>query len=418
MKLLEIIKFEYTTKVKTKGFIISTILIPALFLLITTLPTLLMRYQTKDIKKIIFIDRANIIPVENLKKLGEKIHTKFLIDQSYKELTKDSLLSIALQNNYFGYIMIPENVLEKNSMDFYLKNPANFSLIERLNSFFRKEIIKKRAEQANLSKELIDKITKRTKTNVYKITPKGKAKEDKGASFFLAYFLGIALYVALLIGGTMVLNSVVEEKSSRVYEIILSSVKPFTLLSGKLIAIALVGLTQFAIWFAFGGFLLSNAFAFMPSTGFISGIIKTILNQPISTWLLFIFYFLAGYFQFAALYALVASTVDSTQDAQQMQTPVTLLIILNFLFMFFIINNPESTLAVILSILPLTAPIIMMVRIGSIYPPVSHIIFSIISQIIGVIVILFLSAKIYRVGILMYGKPPKFTELIKWLKKS
>lgn len=417
MKINVIIRHEYLSRVKSKGFIISSLIMPFMMAILLFLPHYLMRFQSDEIKKIIISDSTGTFFKEITQELAPDSLIQLIADPDLCSIEK--LQEKVYKEKAFGFVIIPADVETSSRIFFYSINPANFSFARRIEQTISRLVIKRRTAHSDYDPQIMQQIMQNVNMETYKITKTGRATKDRGAGFGLAYILGFTLYLTILIYGMMVMNSIIEEKTSRIYEVILSSIRPFPLLTGKLIGISLLGLTQFLFWIAFGFFLWRFIQPAAGASQFnifdLSGIAGQI--HP-SLWFFFVFYFTAGYFCYSALYSIIGAAVNNQTEAQNLQTPITLTIVFSFLFMFFVINNPNSSLSIILSILPLTAPILMMVRLSIQFPPLWQIALSVSAQIIGFLAIIWIAAKIYRIGILMYGKPPTFKELFRWIKEN
>ncbi len=417
MKINVIIRHEYLSRVKSKGFIISSLIMPFMMAILLFLPHYLMRFQSDEIKKIIISDSTGTFFEEITQELAPDSLIQLIADPDLCSIEK--LQEKVYKEKAFGFVIIPADVETSSRIFFYSINPANFSFARRIEQTISRLVIKRRTAHSDYDPQIMQQIMQNVNMETYKITKTGRATKDRGAGFGLAYILGFTLYLTILIYGMMVMNSIIEEKTSRIYEVILSSIRPFPLLTGKLIGISLLGLTQFLFWIAFGFFLWRFIQPAAGASQFnifdLSGIAGQI--HP-SLWFFFVFYFTAGYFCYSALYSIIGAAVNNQTEAQNLQTPITLTIVFSFLFMFFVINNPNSSLSIILSILPLTAPILMMVRLSIQFPPLWQIALSVSAQIIGFLAIIWIAAKIYRIGILMYGKPPTFKELFRWIKEN
>ncbi len=424
MKIPVIIMHEYLSRVKTKGFIIGTLIMPVMMLGLIFLPTYLMRLKTDDVKTIVVADPAGIY-FDSLHQALSGDKTLRLIragDQESQDIK--ALSQQVLDRDYFGFIHIPMDVQEASKASFYSTNPSNFMLNREVKNALTNLVINLRVAETDMDRNEISRLIRSVDLETFKISREGQVAKDEGSSFMLAYILGFALYLGILIYGIMVMNSIIEEKTSRVYEVILSSIKPLPLLLGKLIGVSLLGVTQFLVWIGFGVLIFFYAGMILAGSGSGAGGAPSIeylaiLSQtPVSMWFFFVLYFILGYFSFAALYAIVGAAVNNQTEAQNIQSPITLLIVFTFMFMFFTINNPDSQLSVILSIMPLTAPILMMVRMSIHYPPMWQIGLSILMQIAGFFGLMIISARIYRIGILMYGKPPSLKELAYWIRQK
>src|SRR6185369_13272795 len=220
------------------------------------------------------------------------------------------------------------------------------------------------------------------------------------------------IYMTVLLYGISVMRGVIEEKQSRIVEVLVSSVKPNQMMLGKVIGIGLVGLTQISVW-ALSALLLTTVGV---STFAARGL--TMPNIPVSLLIYFVVYFVLGYFLFATLYALVGSTVSSEEEAQQAQIPVTMLLVVPMMIFNMIIANPTSTASIGLSMVPFFAPTLMMMRIAVVNPPLWQILLSMLIMLATILGCVWVAARIYRVGILMYGKRPSIAELGRWLRYS
>ena len=260
-------------------------------------------------------------------------------------------------------------------------------------------------------------------------TQKGTEKDYTEVYAGLGYFLGFFIYFMMLMYGSIVMRSVIEEKANRIIEVIASSVKPKEIMLGKVIGIGSLGLSQVLIWVGASVILMAVAgpiiSSFMPSQQTMTQGMNIavqpkmpfdIPNISISIYVAFIFYFLSGYFIYSMMFAAIGSAVDQETDAQQLQTIVMLPIILPIFFMTAIITNPDGTLAIILSLIPFFAPILMIVRIAATQVPIWQIVLSVLLILGTFFGLLWSAAKIYRTGILMYGKKPKLGDIIKWLR--
>ena len=228
--------------------------------------------------------------------------------------------------------------------------------------------------------------------------------------FMIAFALLFFLYITVLFYGIFVMRGVIEEKQSRIVEVLISSVRPTQMMLGKLLGIGLVGLTQIGIWALSTGLLSLFGATMFASQG------AKVPNIPISLLVYFVVYFVLGFFLYATLYAMVGAIVSSEEDAQQVQFPVTMLIVMPMMLFGMVMSNPSSTSSILLAMMPFFAPTLMMLRIAVINPPVWQVILSMLIMVVTILGCVWVAAKIYRVGILMYGKRPSIAELGKWLR--
>jgi ABC-2 type transport system permease protein len=328
------------------------------------------------------------------------------------------------------------------------KQPS-ISVKSYIENVLKKEMESMKLTSSGIDKNVLESIE--TNVNISTIKLKGKGLEEKSSteiSTALGIFAGILIYFFIFLFGTQVLRGVIEEKTSRIVEVIVSSVKPFQLMMGKIMGIALVGLTQFLLWIILTFTLITfiqgaapDVFNFKKTDKMLignskiitqeqaqqlssekqyknqemRGVIESISSINFGVMICsFLFYFLFGYLLYAALFAAVGSAVDSEADTQQFMLPITIPLIFAIIMSQFVINNPEGPVAFWLSIIPLTSPIIMMVRIPF-GVPVFDLVLSAVLLIAGFIFCTWLAGKIYRTGILMYGKKISYQELCKWL---
>jgi len=435
-KILAVIKREYIQIVRTKGFIIGTILGPVLMAGMLVVPMLVASMSVEKQETIGVADLSRDIFLDLDKKLGEEeyrlkdgfrryVLKKFerFAGSSVNELKKD-LNAKVLNKELSAYILIPEHVLGDeaavstvqeagsgdNDIEYVSQHTTDYEKLGSLNSALNSVIIEKRLKREGLDPEKISQFIQRVRLKPIKVTKKGE-EEDTMGTFWVSYFLALIIYMAIFIYGSVIMRGVIEEKSSRVIEIILSSMRPFQLMLGKILGIGAVGLTQFSIWAIFGLAVTSFSKSFIPA-----GVEISLVSIPAYVFVYFVVFFILGYFLYATFYAAVGSMVNSEKEAQQLVMPITMFLILPLLLLIFVIRSPDSGLSVFLSLFPLFTPIIMMLRIAVLLPPFIQIGASIVLLILAVLLMTWLAAKIYRVGVLMYGKPPRFAEIVRWIR--
>jgi len=422
-KFWTIFKREYLTRVKTKGFIIGTALTPLLIIALTIGPGLLMNMKSEKVKHLSVIDMSGIVyeklvlALDDTTDSGERLYELTQVPANLNTLdnVKEELSQSVDKDKIDGYFIIPEDIIESNKSEYYAKSVSNFDQNRIYRNTVSGIITNYRLKESNLDPEIINNLTRRVQLKTFKIEKGGEEKEDVGLSFAVTLVMVMFLYMALIMYGAFVMRSVYEEKLSRVVEIIISSCKPFQLMAGKVLGIGAVGLTQYFVWAAVAGILTfySGSIIHMFSAGAGDVPIPTI---PISVLVYFVIFFILGYMLFATLYAALGAMVNTEQDAQQLQFPVIMLIIVAFFFAFHIIRQPTSSLTRIVSQIPFFSPITMFTRISVQTPPFSEILLSIVILIVAIIFLIWLTGKIFRVGILMYGKRPTLPEVLRWLR--
>ena len=433
-KIMTIIAHEYTSKVKSKGFIIGTLIGPIIMLAVMVVPALVMYMSHNEASK-------KIAVVDNTGKFGNSL-MKLNKDIYYSTNANTKQLEDSLRNKLSdGYLLINNDFVETGKALVFTLGGGGISFNEKietdLDNLRRKEIIC----NSGIDTTIYNKIQSSVSINEITISKEVGGKAEKSSSEFYAiigYIVGFFIYMMMLMYGSMVMRGVIEEKANRIIEVLASSAKPFEIMFGKVVGIGLVGLTQMTFWilmsaviFAFSGPIIQM---FAPQADMMQQVgsmnMQNMSNMPqlpggfhipsISIWVIFaiIFFFLAGYFIYSTLFAAVGSAVDQEQDAAQLQMPISMLIIIPFLFMSAVISNPNGTLATVLSMIPFFSPMLMLARIvvtdGQL--PLWQVLFSIVACIGTFILCIWGASKIYRTGILMYGKKPTIKDLIKWLR--
>ena len=414
-------------RVRTKGFLIGTLLMPVFMLGITLLPVLFANANAEKTVRIAVIDFSQKVIVPLTQRLeqtrgGQDGGSLFKIrpveiNETELEETKAQLNKEITDGKLDLFVVIPKEVLETNSIEYYSKNISNFELIERITGTCSITLNNIRLQQSGLDAELVRTLMKRVDLNTFKVGEKGATRQSGSMAFGITYGLVLLLYMALLLYGTFVMTSVIEDKNSRVVEVIISAVKPHEFMAGKIIGTGGAGLTQFFVWIIFA-MLASSCGIFVAQK--LSPQVNDILIPSISLWVYaaFILFFLLGYFLYATLYAMLGSMVNSLQESQNLQWPVMSFLIVGMLMMLGIIKNPDSTLAVVLSLIPFFTPLLMFLRIAVGAAPLWQVILSIIIMSVTIWGFVIISGRIFRVGILMYGKRPTLPEVLKWIKYS
>lgn len=422
-KIFAVIKREYLQIVKTKGFIISTVLAPVIMIAFIAVPVLLSVKSTGEKKTIAVVDMTGQVFQEFDRTLAEykmKDESRRYTVQEFRP-TADisglrSLLSQkVLANEFSAYIFIPDSILSGGEAEFVSQHVSDFDEIKRLSESLNRVVVGLRLAKEGLDPQRVSDYMKHVGLKTIKVTPQGE-KEDVGGTFAMAYVLVLLIYMTLIFYGSIILRGVIEEKSNRVVEVVLSSLKPFELMMGKILGIGAVGLTQYAVW-ALIGFVMSQ-YGMSMLTSLVPAASGIKFAIPPYIFFYFVVFFILGYFLYGTLYAAVASTVNSEKEAQQMLMPITMFLVLPILLMTMVIKNPSGSTSVILSLIPFFAPIIMFMRICVLMPPAWQVALSIGLLGLTVVAMVWLAAKIYRIGILMYGKKPSLPEIVKWIKYS
>lgn len=431
-----IIKREFIAKVRNKSFIVMTFLSPLLFVGIAAFVGYLSSMKA-DTKRIAIHDESGLFAREFTSKNDEKSEYKYL-DLSLIDFKflKDSIAN----ESYQGLLYIPKANSTKdfeNKIQFISNSSPSISFIENIQDIVASKLTKTNLVNAHLDTLAIENAESKVNISLTKASGEESVKGLNEIKIGIGGAFGYLIMMFIIIYGNMVMRSVIEEKTSRIVEIIISSVKPFQLMMGKIIGTALAGLLQFFIWAIIGLSLMFAASVFFgvnvgptarispelmqaaqqEMTGTAQMYIKELWNLPIASILVgFVIYFIGGYFLYSSFYAAIGAAVDNQTDSQQFLLPIIMPLMLSVYVGFFtVINDPHGTIAVIFSMIPLTSPIVMLMRIPF-GVPLWQIVISITLLFGTFFSVVWFAAKIYRIGILMYGKKPTWNEMYRWLK--
>lgn len=433
-KILLVIKREFLSRVKKKSFLLATILVPLIFPAIMggMVYLAIQNEKNKEQEVVHILDESGFIQFEESEKYAYKT-----VEGSLDE-AKDNFV----KSKDFAFIHIPKIDIENpKGIKFYAKNSPGIKLVAGFEKRIADKIRDIKLTRSGLTDEQLDKIKTRVSISSINLTDEGdEQKSDAKLIFGIGYLTGFLIYIFLFAYGSQVMQGVIEEKSSKVVEVIVSTIKPFHMMIGKVVGVASVGVFQFIIWIVLGtvlsvvglsffGFSMSPeeamAIANPENKEIVKAAAKTEVQemiQMISTLpilkiaLLFLFYFIGGYFMYGALFAAVGSAVDNASDAQQFMMPIMMPIIIGLMGLFmFVFEDPHGTVSFWLSIIPFTSSIVMMGRVGF-GVPTWEIILSMVLLIGGFLFTLWLAGRIYRVGILMHGSKVNYKVLWKWLK--
>ncbi|MBE6200452.1 MAG: ABC transporter permease [Rikenellaceae bacterium] len=431
-----IVAREFNERVRKKSFIITTILMPVLMLGMMAAPTLMMLFAKGEQKQLVVLDESGVIAPQ------------LTGDEEILFTPMDCALESArADESIFGVLWIGADIVENpNNVKLYTNSSSSMSLESNISSQMERVIEQERLKRYEI--ENLEQIIKDVEANVtlttYRNDMQSEGEDEEATSSSVAYLLGLVLgmmlYMFLLIYGSMVMTSVIEEKGSRVLDVLVSSVKPFDLMMGKILGVASVAVTQIAIWAVL---VCGLSAAVLPSlmpedvmqtieaveagtmTSAEAGIDADMLSavslatDPMRLVMMFVWlllFLVGGFLFYSAMFAAVGSAVDSVQDANQLQTPITVPIILALILAMSVFNDPSSPLAFWGSVIPFTSPVVMMARIPF-GIPTWEIILSLVLLYISVAAMAWVAGKIYRVGVFMHGKKPSFKELMSWIRQ-
>jgi ABC-2 type transport system permease protein len=406
-----------------------TFLSPLFFGLLLIVPVW-MATLTADDKVIEVVDETGLFK----DKFVDTKHTNFI----YLDHEIEYIKKVFLESSHDGLLYIPKlNSSKPEGIIYYTKSNTSLETLNMLEWTVKSQIERLRLEENGIDPNILDKIKVTLDIQTVNLSSTDEEKKSTVAATSAGLFGAVLVYFFIFLYGTQVMRGVLEEKTNRIVEVIITSVKPFELMMGKIVGIALVALTQFLLWviltFAITTFI-SSRFQIdrFNDTNISQTMAKTKVqdtNQAMEMYkivsavdsiniplllVVFLFYFTAGYLLYSAMFAAIGSAVDNETDSQQFMFPVTIPLILSFVFAQTIINEPDSAMAFWLSIIPLTSPVVMMVRVPF-GVPMFDLILSITLLFISFIAMTWLAARIYKVGILMYGKKPTYREIAKWM---
>ncbi len=443
-KFFAVVKREYIQRVRTKFFVVATILGPVMMAAFTIVPAFMFGLRSGGPTRLAIVDQTGKMyervakeivsskssrtesatdtepsqpPVgpnnssEQINRAGKMIRPTFVVEQarldnrSLDEVKKD--LEVRVERRELeGYVVLPPNLLKDGQPEFRARNTADLFTKENIQSAISRAVRGQRLVEAGIDEKVVAKASE----SVDLKTVEAGGKESKGeASFFFVFGIGLLIYMSVLLYGQFVLGAVIEEKETRIAEILFSSMRSFPLMMGKLIGVSLVALTQLGIWaMAFLAFSLWAA----------AGSSITLPHIPPMLFVYFVVYFLMGYFIYATVYAVVGSMVTTTQEGGQLALPVVLMLVAGFYLSFNIIRSSSSPLAFWASMFPFFAPITMLVRIVTETPPLWQILLSLGIGVATVVGLMWVASRIYRVGMLMTGKKATIPEVWRWVREA
>lgn len=425
-KIWLIIQREYVTRVRKKLFLITTILAPLGIALITILPIVMSNVSTE--KMVIgVIDQSNLF----FEKLQSDNALEFVYLNEDYEKAKQDYTSAGL--NGILYISPEFNMYDGTGVEYFSKDQLGLKTQSNIEAQMSKITRELKLAKIDITPDMIDQLSKDVRIKSIVSNERGTQEGNSAIATMIGSVMGFIIYIVMLMYGTMVMRGVMEEKTNRIAEVMISSVKPFQLMLGKIVGIGMVGLTQFLIWIilvaliqAGVGLVYSDQLSqlqeiqnnpMMQQTQSVSGPLKVFSGISQLPWLYiissFLFFFLGGYLLYAALFAAVGSAAGEEGD-QSLTFIVTLPVIISVMIMVNILEQPNGTLAIVSSMIPFTAPIVMCARLPF-HPPAWQLILSMISLAAGFLFTTWMAGRIYRVGILMYGKKVTIKELGKWL---
>src|SRR5438105_4073291 len=440
-KFLAVVKREYVQRVRSRMFLVVTVAAPLMFALFTVVPTFIAGIKSGGPTRVAVVDEtgrmyervresllsgpdedeesaeaqaANAVNQnrsDRMKRAAAAGEQGYAVEQVQTggrdiEEVKRHLNERVKGDELDGYLVVPPDVLTTGAVEFYARNTGDLFTNGQIADRLTKAVREQRMVERNINPADMREITQPVKVKTKRVGEGREEAEDTGQGFYLVFGVGFIIYLTILMYGQVVLGAVIEEKETRIAEILFSSIRSFPLMMGKLIGVSLVALTQLGIW--------AVAFVVL-STYVLGGSSIGIPHVPPMMFAYFAVFFLMGYFIYATVYALVGSMVTTTQEGGQLALPVVLMLVAGLFLSFNIIRSPNSSLAFWASMFPFFAPITMLVRIVTETPPLWQIALSLVIGFATAVGLIWLTSRIYRVGMLMTGKKASIPEVWRWL---
>ncbi len=448
-KFLAVVKHEYKKVVLKWSFLIGTLLFPIIAAGFAVVPALIFSIKGEPTRIAVYDQTGKIEPRLKANLSAEKMRERA------KQATKDSMKEITVRQDeklkrdmaqfqenfnfveYNGetksleqvrrelssrigdgeldaYLIIPENFAATDAnYEFYSRKAGDFIVNETFRDALNKAVRSQRLADANISEDQLKSLSQNVNLSVKKVDKEGAEKDDEGG-FWAGFIIAFMIYLNLAVYGQMIMSTVVEEKETRVAEILFSSAKPFELMMGKLVGVGLAGMTQFAIWISSAAILIAVAIPYFSA----NGVDIPLPMITISIIIYFLIYFLLGFFIYASIFALIGSMVTSVQEGGQFAFFPIMLMLGGFYFCLAVVRDPNSSLSFWSSIVPFIAPMTMPVRIINETPPFWQILLSIAINLLAIAGLIWVASRVYRVGMLMYGKRATIPEVWKWIRQS
>jgi ABC-2 type transport system permease protein len=420
------IKREFLTRVKTKGFIIGTLVAPVLMTCLVLLPGLFMRSGSEAQRKIAVVDLTGrlIVPLQNetsetrKNDQGKPLYTLIPIeaDDAPLDTVKTRLNQRVRKGEINLFLVLPKDIFESNQFEMYSKNTGNFQLNESMNGMVSSVVSKIRLSESGLDPERVKKLNARVRAKTFTVGETGAKEESGELAFMLNYILVFFIYMALIYYGMFIIRGVIEDKNSRVMEVLLSSSRPHEIMAGKIFGNGLAGLVQIGVWGLC--ILLASTYGLAMVKTFSPAAKIPLPSVSVEIILAFVLFFLLGYFIYSSVYAAMGSIGNSDSEIQNLQWPAIAPIMVSFFLIFAINKNPDGTMATVLSLIPFFSPLLMFTRISAHAAPLGQVLICIGLCLLTIAALVWVAGRIFRVGILMHGKRPTLPEILKWIRYS
>ncbi len=453
-KLLAVIKREYVQRVRTKFFIVMTILGPLMLLVFTVVPGMLIGFKAGGDTRLVVIDQTegarvyesirsslttrerdeseemsaesiNADSSERAKAAGRAMRGRFQVEpvqtagRSIENVRRELNERIG-RDELDGYLVVPADILKnsKSRTAYYGRNVSDVITRGQIENRLNRAIRRERLVAQGVKESEIDDLSRPVDLVAYSVDEKGQeGGRATGAGFVMVFIIAFLIYISVLMYGQVVLGAIVEEKETRIAEILFASVRSSTLMVGKLVGVSLVAVTQLGIWMLAFALVSLYGVGMLASQG--GGVGDTLIpTLPAAFFVYFFLFFVLGYFIYASIYVLIGSMVTTAQEGGQLAMPVVFVLMAGLYMAFPVIRSPNSSFAVWVSMVPFFAPITMVVRIVSQPPPFWQILLSLAIGVSTVVLMLWVASRIYRIGMLMYGKRATIPEVMRWIRQS
>jgi len=416
-KVLAVIRREFIERVRQKWFWVMVVLGPLFFGAIFLLPTLLM--GKGGVKHIAVVDGTTTTFGAQVTERLDQEPLFVAVRVAAGPATIDSLMGAVELKEIDGFLILSDLAVDSGKAMYRASNVSSFITIGTLERVIGEMVNATRLEREGVNPVLVAKARIHLDLDSKKVSGGKATGESAAQSFSLAYFMGIILYMAILLYGINVMSSVLEEKTTKIVEVLVSSLRPFQLLLGKVIGVGAVSMFQFLIWGVSTRLIISQRRHILGERGLgDAGQVFQLPHVTAGTAVVFFAYFLGGFLLYSSMFAAVGAMSSNEQEARQAQQPVSLLLIVSFISMFAMLNDPGSTLSVTLSMIPFSSPIAMPVRWAAGNLPITEVALSLGILFVSIVGVTWVAARIYRVGILMTGKRPNIKELIRWVRAA
>ena len=414
-RLMTIFRREYLERVRSKAFLVSTFLGPILVAGFMIAPSILMERQRGKALRIAVVDATGALRggvEQELRQQRVAGDPRFMVmppEGADAEAERSAARRGVVDGRLDGYLYLAPDALATSKAEYFGKNVSNVMDLRLVEQSAESALMQHRLGQEGLDGARVKAVTRKLDLRTVRLTASGE-REDRGASFILALMLLTLLYMTVPMWGAAIMNGVIEEKSNRVVEVIVSSIPTSFLFAGKLLGVGAAGLTQVLVWvLTMAGF---GAYGAVAAGGIPMPELSPLLMAS------FVVFFLLGYFLYGAMYAGVGSAVNTQQEAQSLAFPVMMPLVLGFVFFPAVLGSPDSPFSVTLSLIPFFTPMLMFLRITAVTPPMWQIALSVALTLATVVAVTWAASRVYRVGILMYGKRPTFPEMLRWIRES